>query len=163
VSIEPLDSTRVADRLRITDLLARYCEALDDYDFDDVAACFTDDCVFDPGPGMGGERRGSSNVFPAQRVRMGRFRATQHQLGQSRIAFSSEDRATATTYVTAWHERWDGTTVTGRIRYIDVLARTSAGWRIAERRLVELGVEGMPTRTWKPSPRREVPESQRSD
>jgi hypothetical protein len=45
-------------------------------------------------------------------------------------------------YATAWHEFADGSTAVSRVRYVDRLVRTEAGWRIAERRLLALGTEG---------------------
>ncbi|MBG6238445.1 uncharacterized protein (TIGR02246 family) [Mycetocola sp. CAN_C7] len=152
-SVNDLSGARLGDRVQIADLLAVYCEKLDDYDIDSVAEAFTEDCVFDPGPGNGGPRTGRDAIFPAQKVRMGIYRRTQHHLGQSRIRFDGEDAANGLTSVIAWHQRWDGSVGTARLRYDDRFVRRSGLWLIAERRLIELGVEGFAEGTWNPSGR----------
>ena len=42
---------RFEDRATIADLMALYCERVDEYDIDAVAELFTPDCVTDYGPG----------------------------------------------------------------------------------------------------------------
>lgn len=148
---------RLDERVQIADLLATYCEKLDDYDIDGVSELFAEDCVFDPGPGNGGPRTGRDEIFPAQKVRMGTFRRTQHHLGQSRVRFDGADTAYGLTSVIAWHQRWDHSVGIARLRYEDRFVRTDGGWLIAERRLIELGVEGFPEGTWNSSGRR-IPE-----
>ena len=43
------------DRQRIAEVIARYCERLDEYDIDGVVTTFTEDVVTDYGAGRGGE------------------------------------------------------------------------------------------------------------
>ncbi len=145
---------RLSDRAEIMQLLARYCEALDEYDIDGVAEVFTVDYVFDPGPGNGGPRRGRDEIVAAQKIRMARWRRTSHQLGQTRIDFLGDDAARGVTYVTAWHQSWENVTGTARLRYVDEFIRRAGAWRIRRRELVELGVDGFPEGTWNPLARR---------
>jgi len=135
------------DRQQIADLLARYCERLDEYDIEEVAATFTHNAITDYGPGRGGEVVGRRQI--AERIADGQasFRRTAHQLGQSIVTIDG-DQATATTYVTAWHEWRDDRQEALRLRYIDQLVRTTDGWLIAHRRLEAMGVEGFAGAEW---------------
>lgn len=145
---------RLEDRAEITDLLVKYCEKLDEYDIDAVGEVFTDDYVFDSGVGNGGPKQGKDVIIPAQKQRMGRWRRTHHQLGQSRIEFDGPDKAHGVTYVIAWHENWEGGVCTGRLRYVDEFVRQDGRWLISRREIVELGTEGVPERTWNPLDRK---------
>ena len=138
----------LVDRQRIADVLARYCEALDEYDIDAVASTFTDDVVTDYGEGRGGRVVGRAAVRSRIAAGQASFRRTAHQLGQSRVRIDG-DRAHATTYVTAWHEWHDGRQEALRLRYVDVLRRVAAdSWLIAERRVEAMGVEGFEGTEW---------------
>lgn len=137
---------RLADRARILDVLAYYCEQIDNYTIPRLSTIFTEDCVFDAGPGNGGPQAG--NDFSAMVARQAAFRHTQHQLGQSRIEFTAEDAATGLTYATAWHERWDSSVIVARLRYVDEYQLRNGRWLIHRRRLEALGVEGGPTDAW---------------
>lgn len=148
---------RLNDRAEIVDLLARYCEKLDEYDIDGVGEVFTDDYIFDSGVGNGGPKQGKSVIIPAQKIRMGRWRRSHHQLGQTRLEFDGPDAAHGITYVIAWHQNWEGLTGVGRLRYVDDFVRRDGVWLISKREIVELGTEGFPENTWNPLDRR-VPE-----
>ena len=142
------------DRLAIADVLAAFCERVDEYDIPGLAEVFTEDCFTDYGPGRGGPVSGLADV----QARIGRgqaeFRRTHHQLGQSRVTLAG-DEATAITYVTATHEHRDGARSRVHLRYLDRLRRTPAGWRIAERRAHATVVEGMRGTDWVWVPRAE--------
>ncbi|MGI9624801.1 MAG: nuclear transport factor 2 family protein [Acidimicrobiales bacterium] len=138
----------LVDRQRIADLLARYCERLDEYDIDGVAEVFTDDGVTDYAPGRGGRVVGRDAV--RDRIAQGQasFRRTSHQLGQSLVDIDGAV-ARATTYVTAWHEWEDGSQDALRLRYLDELRRQPDGnWLISQRRLEAMGVEGFEGTEW---------------
>ena len=47
---------RFEDRAAIAEVMALYCERVDEYDIDAVAALFTPDCVTDYGPGLDAEK-----------------------------------------------------------------------------------------------------------
>ncbi len=140
------------DRAAITDLLALYCERIDEYDIDGMAELFTEDCTTDYGPGRGGPVAGREAV--RERIARGQaeFRRTHHQLGQSRIEIEG-GTASALTYVTAWHEHRDGARSCVRLRYVDELRRGPQGWLIASRRVEAAGVEGMEGVQWAWVPR----------
>jgi uncharacterized protein (TIGR02246 family) len=135
------------DRERIRDLLARYCERLDEYDIDGVAACFTEDAVTDYGAGRGGEIRGREAI--ATRIRQGQapFRRTHHQLGQIRIRLTG-DHAETTSYQMTWHELESGKTDLVCLRYLDRLERREEEWLIAYRRVEVTLVDGFEGVEW---------------
>jgi len=145
---------QLQDRQAIADVLAAFCERVDEYDIAGLADVFTEDCLTDYGPGRGGPVTG----LPAVQARIARgqaeVRRTHHQLGQSRVTLDG-DGATAVTYVTASHEHRDGTRSRVHLRYLDRLRRTAAGWRIAERRAHAAVVEGMEGTAWIWVPRAE--------
>ncbi|MBI5088030.1 MAG: nuclear transport factor 2 family protein [Actinobacteria bacterium] len=132
----------------ITELLTRYTIAVDEYDIDAVAELFTDDCVTDYGPGRGGLVVGRDDVRARIRRGQSEFRLTHHQHGQVLITFTDDATATVVSYLTAWHERWNGARERVRLRYLDRVVDTAAGWRIAERRVVASGVEGFDGVEW---------------
>jgi ketosteroid isomerase-like protein len=153
---------RLEDRAGIADLMALYCERVDEYDIDAVAACFTPDCVTDYGPGRGGLVTGREAVQARIAAGQAQFRRTHHQLGQSRIWFDPADpeRARATTYVTATHEEWDGHLWRAHLRYLDVLRRTPEGWLLAERKVHASLIEAKPEIAWEWVPRRATSHTQ---
>lgn len=146
---------RIEDRLAIADLMALYCERVDEYDIDAVATLFTPDCVTDYGPGRGGPVHGRAAVRERIAAGQAQFRRTHHQLGQSRVTGDPDDpvRATATTYVTATHEEWQGLLWRAHLRYLDVLVRDGDGWRLAERRVHAAVIENRPEIRWEWVPR----------
>ena len=142
------------NRAAIADVLALYCERIDEYDVDGVAALFTSDCVVDFGPGRGGVIRGREGVRARIASGQAGFRRTHHQLGQSRCSVAG-GRVRAVTYATASHEEWDGHRWRVGLRYVDELTPGSEGdWRIAERHVVAMLVEDGPTEGWAWVPRR---------
>lgn len=140
------------DRSEIADLLATYCERLDEYDIDGMATTFAEDVVTDYGPGRGGEVTGRDAVRDRIAAGQATFRRTAHQLGQSLVTIEG-DRAYATTYVTAWHEWHDGRQEELRLRYVDELRREGGSWLIAQRRVEAMGVEGFEGTEWTWVPR----------
>lgn len=148
--------SELADRLAIADLLALYCERLDEYDIDAVAALFTEDCRTDYGPGRGGAVIGRAAVRDRIAAGQAQFRRTHHQLGQSRITRhpGDPDRASAVTYVTAAHEEWDGSRWRAHLRYVDELRREGGSWLIESRSVLAALVDGRPEIVWNWVPRR---------
>ena len=143
---------RLSDRQEIADLLARFCERVDEYDIDAVVELFTDDCTVDYGPGRGGEQHGREALRDRLRRGQGQFRRTHHHLGQVRVELAG-DEASAVTYVTAWHELWEGGRETARLQYRDRFRRVAGGWLISERRTLALGIEGFEGVPWNWLPR----------
>jgi ketosteroid isomerase-like protein len=145
----------LSDWAAIADVMALYCERVDEYDIDAVAALFTEDCVTDYGPGRGGVVAGRAAVRARIAAGQAQFRRTHHQLGQSRIEFDPDvpGRASGVSYVTATHEEWDGTFWRAHLRYLDELRQTGQGWRLSARRVHAAAIEGKPSITWNWVPR----------
>jgi hypothetical protein len=154
----------------VLDLLALYCELIDEYEIDATAALFTADCVVDFGPGRGGVLHGRAAVRDRLASGQAGFRRTHHQLGQSRLCPDrGGDRVEAVTYATASHELADGSRWRVGLRYVDVVVRretppelperASTDWAIAQRALVATLVEDGPPEgwTWVPRRRPEIP------
>jgi len=135
------------DRQDVIDVVATFCDRVDEYDIDALRAVFTEDCFTDYGPGRGGPVRGLEAVIARIKKGQSEFRRTQHQLGQSLVHLIG-DAASANTYVTATHEDWSGAISRVHLRYLDSLVRTPAGWRISERRVQACVVDGMPGVSW---------------
>lgn len=129
---------QLADRFAITDLLASFAERIDEYDVDGVGALFTEDAVVDYGP----DRRTEGRAALVERITHSQAvnRRTQHHLGPVHIILDG-DQANSVTYVTAWHERWDGTTNVVRLQYRDTHRRTPTGWLIASREARATGAD----------------------
>jgi ketosteroid isomerase-like protein len=153
VTATPQGSLSFEQYLAVSDLMARYCESVDRYDFDGVADTFTCDAVTDYGPCRGGEVTGRAAI----RERIGRgqaeFRRTHHQRGQTLFEVSTEGVA-AVSYVTATHERWCGERETAGLRCVDRLVEDGTGdWRIAVRRVEASVIDGFPGVPWVCMPR----------
>jgi ketosteroid isomerase-like protein len=139
---------QIEARNAIIDLLTEYTILVDHYEIDGVAALFTEDCVTDYGPGRGGLVIGRDSV--RNRIRRGQaeFRLTHHQHGQTLVRLAADGTAESISYLTAWHERWNGSRERVYMRYLDRLVQTADGWRIAERKVVASGVEGFEGVEW---------------
>lgn len=131
---------RLVERQEIADLLARFCERIDEYDIDGVVELFTDDCTTDYGPGRGGAVLGREAFRARLLSSQGAFRRTHHQLGQVRVELDG-DSARSVAYVTADHELSDGQRETVRFQYRDRFTRQSASWRIVERQALATVVD----------------------
>lgn len=139
---------RAWEHERIRDLLAAYCQCLDEYDIDGVANCFTSDARADYGPGRGGLLRGRSAI--AQRIAEGQaaFKRTHHQMGQVRIKLKT-DSADTICYQMAWHERHSGLRELVCLRYVDQLVLLDNSWLIDCRRVEATFVDGFEGVPWR--------------
>lgn len=143
----------LVDRQGILDVVHAYCRGVDSIDESVLNTCFTDDCVVDYGPGMGGPRRGRQVIVAGLVAGLPNFAATQHQVSNVEIAFDGADAARGITYVTAWHRFSDGRPdAVLRGQYHDRFERTASGWRIAERVLFATGQENFDI-PWRMVPR----------
>jgi hypothetical protein len=128
----------VADRIELTDLVARYAVAVDSRDFASLRDIFVPECTLDTGRAV---RDGIDAVLEAMQGLL-RYEATSHVIGQQvvnqRVVGESDDGVDGLVYCTAHHLTDHGDHRTDKvmhIRYHDRYTRTDAGWRIAARRL----------------------------
>ena len=148
MSATPAELDELLDRQAIADLLATYCQTLDEYDLDGMAGTFAEDAVTDYGAGRGGRVEGRDAIRARIAAGQAEFRRTAHVLGQSLVEIEGH-RAEGVTYVTAWHEWPDGRQDALRLRYVDVFRRDEGRrWLITERRVEAMGVEGFEGTEW---------------
>jgi ketosteroid isomerase-like protein len=128
------------DKQAITEVLYAYCAHLDRMDLDALAGLFTDDCVVYYGPEPRLQSHGSDGLR-RDLARMWRWARTSHHLSNVMVTLDDDGvHAGATSYVTAWHERPDGSTATMMGQYQDRLVREADGrWRISRRRQELIG------------------------
>jgi len=128
----------LVDRQQISDLLSRYCIALDRMELGELASLFTQDCSVAYGPDVPLRSEGA-DALARSLERMWRWSRTSHHLSNVLIEFENEDSANVLSNVMAWHERPDGTTATVYGQYQDLILRVDDEWRIAKRRMVMNG------------------------
>jgi 3-phenylpropionate/cinnamic acid dioxygenase small subunit len=120
----------LADRDAVAELLHRYARGVDAQDVDAVAACFTPDAAYEGTLGRGtvaDALRALAGAFP-------RYDATMHAMHNGRVVLHG-DTARSTTDCVARHRLRAGGWLVVGVTYHDGLVRTSAGWRIAARRV----------------------------
>jgi ketosteroid isomerase-like protein len=123
------------DRLAITDVLTRYCVAVDSDDFASLRGCFTDDAVME----FHATRVEGGDTIVQHIVDATRWCTFQHHLIGNHLITVEGDTADAFCYL---HSQQTGLTADGtkqvvsmRSTYTDVLVRTPEGWKLRERKL----------------------------
>jgi ketosteroid isomerase-like protein len=147
----------LATRAEVADVLAHFCQRIDAYDIQGVANLFTEGCVTDYGPSMGGRVLGREAFQARLRRSQARFRRTHHQLGQITYEVNGNEASTVA-YATCWHETWDGIRKIARIQYHDRLVKDHGTWLIAERRTLAAGSDGFDEVEWNWVPRQQPAE-----
>ncbi len=148
-----MGSTRLDDRAAISEQMYRYARATDWLETDGHRDVFAEDCVF--ASPHSGDIHGVDGVVDWMSRALGQFEATQHLIGNISITFTGDDTADAVSYVRAWHRFRDQTRPDMILwgEYHDRWTRVDTVWRIAERRVLEAGIE--PRRSGgAPNPRR---------
>ncbi|MFU7529102.1 nuclear transport factor 2 family protein [Qipengyuania sp. ASV99] len=137
--VEPLselDMRRLADRLAIDEVFARYCRGIDRCDPDELARVFTKDARIDYGDGP----KPRDETITGLMAGLSAMRLTQHNIGNV-ICEIAGQRARAETYCVALHilpgnEPSGGSGEIEMVvggRYLDTLEKRTGKWRIAER------------------------------
>lgn len=122
---------RVAARLDIAEVLARYCRGIDRCDADELDRVFADDAAIDYGYGPQDKAAICAGLIAA----ISGMRLTQHAISNTIIDLDG-DRARAETQCVALHilgEPGAETEMTVGGRYLDTLEQRADGWRIVER------------------------------
>jgi len=136
---EPLsqsDMRRLADRLAIDEVLARYCRGIDRCDRDELERVFTTDARIDYGDGPKQRDETINGLMAGLRA----MQLTQHNIGNV-ICEIEGQCARAETYCVALHilpgsEPGKGSGEIEMVvggRYLDTLVKRAGEWRIAER------------------------------
>lgn len=132
----------LADRLDISDVLARYCDALDQRQWDLLHTVFTADASADYG--SVGTPKSIEAITKAIRGTIADLDATQHLIGNVQVQVQG-DTATAQCYLISQHIRAGepgGEEYVIGGRYVDELVRTPEGWRITYRQLHRMWTSG---------------------
>ena len=119
---------RLADEIAVRDVVLGYARGVDRKDLDAVARCFMPDCAYEGALASGT----IADALATLRGAFERYTRTMHFMGTQAVTLAG-DTADVVTYCIAFHVRTDGGHATVGVRYLDSLARTAAGWRIARR------------------------------
>ena len=136
-----MDSVRLEDRAEITDQMFLYARATDWLEVALHRDVFATDCVF--ASPHSGDIHGVDGVVEWMRNALGQFEATQHLISNIWVTFTGDDTAEAVSYVRAWHRFGDASKPDMVLwgEYHDRWTRVDGTWRIAERRVLEAGIE----------------------
>ena len=134
----------LSDHLEIVDLLHRYARAIDSRDFELLETVFTPDAVIHYDVDRGAKLQ-FGEMVGWLRTALQIFAATQHVIANPLIELDG-DAARSTCSLTATHvqitlDGEESVIVEGGI-YRDLHVRSSAGWRIRERTLNRVYVNG---------------------
>jgi len=123
----------------ITDTILSYAEHVDSGESDKWAQLFCKDATFDEGSAVQG--RAQIEALLPKLLKL--FTATSHHISNIRINRTSDDRATATSYVYAWHRKLDGSDFEFWGRYIDLFEFEDDAWRFSSRKVEQFGARGL--------------------
>lgn len=120
---------RLEDREEIRELIARYGRAVDDRDWESLAAQYTPDAIFDSALGRS---VGVAAIIEYYKERTSAYVASYHYPHSSEIVFDDDDRARG---VVCAHAELtiEGDTVMVALRYQDDYRRVDGRWRFHER------------------------------
>ncbi len=132
---------RLEDRWAITEQMYRYARATDWLQTEDHRQVFADGCVF--ASPHSGEMHGVDAVVAWMNRALAPFEATQHLIGNITITFTGDTSATAVSYVRAWHRYRDRDRPDMVLwgEYHDRWTLAGPTWRIAQRHVLEAGIE----------------------
>lgn len=129
-----LSAQNMSDRLEIQDLLVRYCDAIDERDFDALDDVFLADAFIDYT-----EAGGAKGTLPEIKTylarALGQFSKCQHMIGLPRIKIEGDTATARTTLYNPMVLEYNGAPHTFFVGmwYCDELVRTDKGWRIKTR------------------------------
>jgi ketosteroid isomerase-like protein len=132
---ETVTATRQADRTAITEVLARYCHAVDHLDWDELATVYHEDATDRHGAYRGSAAGFLEWVKPQFTTR---FAGTMHAIGNVLIDFEG-DRAVVHCQVKADHlikDSYGGGIFQFWGDYVDVFERRGGHWKILHRVVV---------------------------
>jgi hypothetical protein len=136
----------LSDRLEIQDLITAYSYAIDFHRFDDLDAIFTPDATLDftATGGVAGPLQEIKQWLASVLVHFG---GHQHLVATSSVQVAG-DAATAKTicHNPMWFADASVPPLFVGLWYLDVFARTGAGWRMTERVQQKGYLHGLPSR-----------------
>jgi ketosteroid isomerase-like protein len=129
-----LTAQEISDRIEIDQLLARYCYAVDDRDWESYRTIFTEDAVIDDAV-TGGIRSGVEEHIVYLKRALKRIRVSQHTISTILLDLEGDSaRAMVQCICPMVVEMPGGATQTMLlgVRYRDRLVRDGGAWRISE-------------------------------
>lgn len=125
----------IEEKEAIRDLFYRYCFAVDTQNFDDVAAMFTQDGVFDSVLIVKVKGREAIREFLTRAVpKKGEGPARKHCTVNSLISLNG-NTATATSYMLFFRESDSGIMTASAGRYEDILVKENGEWLFKQREI----------------------------
>lgn len=128
---------QLSDRAEIQDLLTRYCYAIDDHDWDGLAALFTDDAQIDYSR-FSGPCCDTKGLIEFLSGFVPTLVGAQHTIATQLIELdgdSAKVRTTGQVMLTAAGADGSGSVGVSGLWYFDDVVRTAQGWRIRQRTL----------------------------
>ena len=126
--------TLIADRIEIADLFTRFARLLDEERWEDADAVFTEDvAVHSP---RGGELRGIDKVVEFMRQGEVEGQHTQHTTTDLLVDVEGDQATASANSFTYYYRDGQAPHFTGGLRLAATLARTPAGWRLREVRIM---------------------------
>jgi SnoaL-like domain len=130
-----LDQSLIADRLELSDLLARLSRAVDRADREGIVACYAEESYDEHGSGYQGSGRGFADYICGGSPTSGGAQFLLHLLGQSLFDIDGDEAFGETAYM------MDLKTAAGELvhasgRYLDYFQRIDGNWKVKYRRVV---------------------------
>jgi len=144
MAAQQMNDRQLRDRIEIQDLLVRYATALDTKDWVLLDTCFTKDARVDY-TSSGGIAGPYSKARKWLEKALSAFPVTVHMIGNVSVAIDGDAaRSTAFVLNPMRYRNADGSLhpFTVGAYYHDVLVRSADGWKIAERREVQVFLDG---------------------
>ena len=134
-ALDMSDMARLADKLAIEELIARYNQSLDSGDYDTWLDCWTDDAVLD---GLGLLLSGKASIKAFADSYDDHYRLKLNGLKHYTVNVLSTvagDRAASSSYLQLLATGPKGVNILFTGRYEDTLRRSGGQWRFARRKL----------------------------
>lgn len=128
------DQSLLADRLELTDLLARLARGIDRADHDMIVSCYADDSFDDHG-GFKGTGREFADYICGGSPTSGNAQFLLHCLGQQLVDIRGDEAFGETAYMMDMRTG-DGEFVHSCGRYVDYFQRVDGRWLIKYRRVI---------------------------
>ncbi|MBT3425133.1 MAG: nuclear transport factor 2 family protein [Gammaproteobacteria bacterium] len=130
-----MQDIQAQERIALQDVMLNYAAGVDDRDFDQYRACFTEDVSV---IGMGPEPvNGLDNWMKFVRQALSKYASTQHMLGPQ-LAYINGENATTRTDVTALHVLDQGAAKTFTLwaTYRSEMIKVQGQWKIQKHELI---------------------------
>jgi uncharacterized protein (TIGR02246 family) len=122
------------DRFAIRELIDRFCDSINERDWEAFAACFVEDGVWDVGPPISFRNEGKSQILKFVSTGAAELECIIQTAHAVKIT-SNGDAATARSTMRELMRAPDGSGMQIWGTYYDILVRTAEGWQFKQRKL----------------------------